>query len=110
MKKTSLYRIHRELGAKMVGFAGWEMPVQYEGVRQEHLAVRSACGLFDVSHMGEIEVRGPDALRFCQWITTNDASRIKINQAQYTLVCYESGGSWTTLFYINFRMRTYFSV
>lgn len=76
----------------MVEFAGWEMPVQYEGLRQEHLAVRSACGLFDVSHMGEIEVRGSDALKFCQWLCTNDANKIKINQAQYTLMCYENGG------------------
>lgn len=76
----------------MVEFAGWEMPVQYEGVRQEHLAVRSSCGLFDVSHMGEIEVRGVDALAYCQWITTNDANKIKINQAQYTLICYENSG------------------
>ncbi len=76
----------------MVEFAGWEMPVQYEGVRQEHLAVRNSVGLFDVSHMGEIEVRGPDALPFCQWITTNDASKIKANQAQYTLICFENGG------------------
>lgn len=92
MKRTSLYQIHKDLGAKMVEFAGWEMPVQYEGVRQEHLAVRNSVGLFDVSHMGEIEVRGPEALKFCQWITTNDANKININQAQYTLICYENGG------------------
>jgi aminomethyltransferase len=92
MKRTSLYQIHKELGAKMVEFAGWEMPVQYEGVRQEHLAVRSSAGLFDVSHMGEIEVRGPDALSFCQFITSNDAGRINDYQAQYTLICNFSGG------------------
>jgi len=92
MKRTSLFQIHKDLGAKMVEFAGWEMPVQYEGVRQEHLTVRSSCGLFDVSHMGEIEVRGPEALSFCQWITSNDTSKLKVNQAQYTLICNEKGG------------------
>ena len=92
MKRTSLYQLHKDHGAKMVEFAGWEMPVQYEGVIPEHQAVRSVCGIFDVSHMGEIEVTGPDALRFCQWLSTNDASKIEIGQAQYTLVCYENGG------------------
>lgn len=92
MKRTALYEIHKNLGAKMVEFAGWEMPVQYEGVIPEHLAVRSACGIFDVSHMGEIEVSGTDALKFCQWLTSNDASKIEIGQAQYTLMCYEHGG------------------
>lgn len=92
MKRTSLYQLHKDIGAKMVEFAGWEMPVQYEGVIAEHLAVRSVCGIFDVSHMGEIEVTGPDALKYCQWLTSNDASKIEIGQAQYTLVCNESGG------------------
>lgn len=76
----------------MVEFAGWEMPVQYEGVRAEHLAVRRAAGLFDVSHMGEIEIGGKDATVFCQWITTNDVGRIDDFQAQYTLFCNHSGG------------------
>jgi len=92
MKKTALNSIHKELGAKMVEFAGWEMPVQYEGVRQEHLAVRKSAGLFDVSHMGEIEVRGKDAIQFCQWITTNDVNKVNNFQAQYTLLCNYEGG------------------
>lgn len=92
MKKTTLHSIHKELGAKMVEFAGWEMPVQYEGIRQEHLAVRKSSGLFDVSHMGEIEVRGPDAIRFCQWVTTNDVKKVADFQAQYTLLCNNEGG------------------
>ena len=92
MKKTALNSIHKELGAKMVEFAGWEMPVQYEGLRQEHLAVRSSCGLFDVSHMGEVEVRGKDAIDFCQWVTTNDVKKVQDNQAQYTLLCNTEGG------------------
>ncbi|MEK6223950.1 MAG: glycine cleavage system aminomethyltransferase GcvT [Thermodesulfobacteriales bacterium] len=92
MKKTALNSIHKELGAKMVEFAGWEMPVQYEGVRQEHFAVRKSAGLFDVSHMGEIEVKGRDAIKFCQWVTTNDAKKVQNFQAQYTLLCNNEGG------------------
>ncbi len=92
MKKTALNSIHKELGAKMVEFAEWEMPVQYEGVRQEHLAVRKSAGLFDVSHMGEIEVKGIDAIKFCQWVTTNDAKKVQNFQAQYTLLCNNEGG------------------
>jgi aminomethyltransferase len=76
----------------MVEFAGWEMPVQYRGVIEEHLAVRSSAGLFDVSHMGEIEVRGDDALQFCQRLTANDLSRMKVSQAQYNLLLNENGG------------------
>jgi len=92
MKKTTLNSIHKELGAKMVEFAGWEMPVQYEGVRKEHLAVRQSAGLFDVSHMGEIEIRSKDAINFCQWITTNDLNKVADFQAQYTLLCNHEGG------------------
>ncbi len=76
----------------MVPFAGWEMPVQYSGVIDEHRAVREAAGLFDVSHMGEIDVKGPHALDFVQLVTTNDASRLEIGQAQYSLICYPTGG------------------
>jgi len=76
----------------MVGFAGWNMPVQYQGVIAEHLAVRSHAGLFDVSHMGEIEVRGKGALDFCQRMTANDLSRAKLFQAQYNLLLNEQGG------------------
>lgn len=92
MKKTALNSIHKELGAKMVEFAGWEMPVQYESARKEHLAVRASAGLFDVSHMGEIEIRGKDAIGFCQWITTNDVNKVSNFQAQYTLLCNREGG------------------
>lgn len=76
----------------MVAFAGWEMPVQYRGVIQEHLAVRSRAGLFDVSHMGEVEIRGPQALDLCQRLTANDVSRLKKGQAQYNLLLNEDGG------------------
>jgi aminomethyltransferase len=92
MKKTPLNALHRQLGARMVEFGGWEMPVQYAGVITEHLAVRSAAGLFDVSHMGEIEVRGGKSLAFLQYATTNDVSALVDGQVQYTALCYPSGG------------------
>lgn len=92
MKRTPLYAAHRRAGAKMVEFAGWEMPVQYRGVIDEHVAVRTRAGLFDVSHMGEIEVRGPGALELCQKITANDVARIQLQQAQYNLLMNDRGG------------------
>lgn len=92
MKKTVLNQVHRDLGARMVEFGGWDMPVQYSGVIAEHLAVRSAAGLFDVSHMGEIEVTGPDALAFIQYATINDASTLVDGQVQYSALCYPDGG------------------
>jgi aminomethyltransferase len=92
LKKTALYAAHRRAGAKMVEFAGWEMPVRYSGVIDEHVAVRSRAGLFDVSHMGEIEVRGAGALEFCQRISANDVGRMKVSQAQYNLLLYENAG------------------
>jgi aminomethyltransferase len=92
MKRTPLYQAHRRAGAKMVEFAGWEMPVQYSGVIDEHVAVRTRAGLFDVSHMGEIVIRGPSAFELCQKISANDLSRIKQEQAQYNLLMNENGG------------------
>lgn len=92
MKKTPLNHIHRQLGARMVDFGGWDMPVQYAGVIAEHLAVRTAAGLFDVSHMGEIEVSGLQAFDFLQYATTNDLSQLIDGQVQYTALCYETGG------------------
>lgn len=92
MKLTPLNAVHKALGARMVPFGGWEMPVQYAGVIEEHLAVRERAGLFDVSHMGEIEVRGPDALALVQKLTTNDAARLVDGQVQYSALCYPDGG------------------
>lgn len=83
LQRTALNDAHRRLGAKMIDFGGWDMPVTYAGTIDEHLAVRTAAGLFDVSHMGELEVRGPQALALVQHITTNDASKLQIGQAQY---------------------------
>src|SRR5947208_993578 len=90
--RTPLFERHVALGARMVPFAGWEMPVQYEGVIPEHLAVRNECGVFDVSHMGEFEVEGPQAREFLQSMLSNDLDRIGPGQAQYTLLTNEQGG------------------
>ena len=93
LKRTALNSLHKALGAKMVEFGGWEMPVEYSGIIQEHLAVRQAAGLFDVSHMGEIEVSGPRALPLLQYITCNDASRLKDFQAQYSALMLPKGSA-----------------
>jgi len=86
LKSTPLRDRHEALGARLVPYAGWEMPVEYSGISDEHLAVREAAGLFDVSHMGEIEVAGAGALAAVQWVTTNDASRLDVGHAQYTAI------------------------
>src|SRR5947199_203907 len=91
-RRTPLYEAHRALGGRLVEFAGWEMPLSYRGIAEEHQAVRRHCGLFDVSHMGEIEVRGPSAAAVCQEVTVNDVRRLGIGDAQYTLLCNEAGG------------------
>jgi aminomethyltransferase len=92
LKRTPLYTVHKASGAKMVDFGGWEMPVQYSGILDEHHAVRKGVGLFDVSHMGEIEVHGPQSLQLVNWVTTNDAARLKQGQAHYSALLYEHGG------------------
>jgi len=92
LKRTPLNEVHRASGAKMVDFGGWDMPVQYSGLVDEHNTVRTAVGLFDVSHMGEIEVRGPEALQLVDYVTTNAASKLKNGQAQYSGLLYEHGG------------------
>jgi len=92
LQRTPLHDRHVELGAKMVPFAGWEMPVQYDGVIQEHKAVRTDAGVFDVSHMGEIEIEGPQATTLLQSLLSNDLDRIAPGEAQYTLLTNERGG------------------
>src|SRR5687768_11674007 len=91
LKKTPLHARHKSLGARMVEFGGWDMPVEYSGVVEEHLAVRTRAGLFDVSHMGEIEIAGKDALAAVQQITCNDASKLAHNQAQYSALTTAEG-------------------
>jgi aminomethyltransferase len=98
LKRTPLYEAHVAAGAKLVPFAGWEMPVEYEGIRPEHLTVRSACGVFDVSHMGEIETEGPGAVELLQRLLSNDVSKIEIGGAQYSVLCREDGGALDDLF------------
>ena len=98
LRRTPLHDRHAAAGAKLVPFAGWEMPVQYQGIRQEHVGVRTGAGLFDVSHMGEIETRGPDAEDFLQRILSNDVTRIADHGAQYALLCREDGGVLDDLF------------
>lgn len=92
LKRTPLHDSHVSLGARMVDFAGWDMPVQYSGPIPEHLAVRRAAGIFDVSHMGEIEVRGADALALVQRVTTNDVAKLQDNQVQYSTMTNDQGG------------------
>ena len=91
LKKTPLNARHRSLGARMVEFGGWDMPVEYSGVADEHMAVRTRAGLFDVSHMGEIELAGRDALAAVQQLTSNDASRLSVRQAQYSALTTPAG-------------------
>jgi aminomethyltransferase len=98
VRRTPLYEKHVEHGAKLVDFAGWEMPVRYDGIREEHLAVRTHAGMFDVSHMGEGEVEGPGALAFLQRVLSNDVSKIEIGGAQYSCLCNEHGGVIDDLF------------
>ena len=93
LRRTPLYDEHKALDARLVGFSGWEMPVQYEGIKAEHQAVRERVGLFDVSHMGELVFRGPDAEEAVQRLVTRDISRLEEGQAGYSAVCYESGGT-----------------
>ena len=92
LRRTPLYDAHVAAGAKMVPFGGWEMPVQYRGIIEEHRAVRGSVGLFDISHMGEFEVEGPGALAAVQRLTTNDASTLEVGQVQYAVLCDDDGG------------------
>jgi len=92
VKRTPLYDIHRQLGARMIAFGGWEMPVSYTGIIEEHLQVRHHAGLFDVSHMGEVEICGPQAEAAVQYLTTNDVRRLDDYQLQYSALCNHAGG------------------
>ncbi|HCR36620.1 MAG TPA: glycine cleavage system aminomethyltransferase GcvT, partial [Opitutae bacterium] len=93
LKRTPLYEFHAKHGARFVPFAGWEMPIQYTSILEEHRAVRLRAGLFDVSHMGEATVTGPGARPFLNYVMTNDFSKIKPGRAKYTLMCNPSGGA-----------------
>src|ERR1700730_14112517 len=92
LRTTPLNSVHRALGAKMVDFGGWDMPVQYSGIIEEHNAVRNAVGVFDVSHMGEIEIHGPQAAQLTDFVTTNAVEKLKIGQVHYSGLLYQHGG------------------
>jgi aminomethyltransferase len=98
LKRTPLHDRHVAAGARLVPFAGWEMPVSYAGIREEHEAVRDSAGVFDVSHMGEVETSGPDAEAFLQRVLSNDVSRLAVGGAQYSVLCREDGGVLDDLF------------
>jgi aminomethyltransferase len=106
MKPTAFNALHRKLGAKLVEFAGYEMPVQYSGIIDEHKTVRSNVGIFDVSHMGEFKITGPDALALVQKVTINDASKLTEGKVQYSAMCYPDGGIVDDL--LVYRMKDHF--
>jgi len=110
MKKTAFYDVHKNLGAKLVDFAGFEMPVQYSSMIQEHKAVRETVGLFDVSHMGEVYVEGDNALDFVQHITVNNAAKLVDGQVQYSAMCYENGGIVDDLLVYKFNDKKFLLV
>lgn len=92
LKRTPLYPVYAKYGAKTIDFGGWDLPVQFSSIMEEHDAVRNRAGLFDVSHMGEVNVKGKDALKFLQYLMTNDVAKLEIGQAIYTPMCYPDGG------------------
>ncbi len=111
LKRTPLFDAHVRAGAKLVPFGGWEMPVQYAGgIRSEHLAVRRASGIFDVSHMGEVEIAGPGAEDFLQHVYSNDVAKIAVGGAQYALLCNEDGGVRDDLFTYRLDADRYLTV
>lgn len=110
MKQLQLARVHRSLGAKMVPFAGWEMPLMYSSIAEEHMAVREAAGLFDVSHMGELIVEGKDAEDFLQHVTSNDLAKLKVFDAQYSTVLNERGGVKDDVFVYRLEEQKYMVV
>ncbi len=107
MKRTPLYAAHQKLGGKLIEFGGWEMPVQYTSITDEHLAVRKAAGMFDISHMGEVLINGPGAEAFLNQTLTNDARKLAPGQGQYTLMCNERGGVIDDLYDYRLADREY---
>jgi aminomethyltransferase len=110
LRQTALHDRHRAAGAKLMPFAGWEMPVQYAGIREEHLAVRNGVGIFDVSHMGQVEVRGPQSEAFLQRVLTNDLRLVPEGGAQYSVMCREDGGVLDDLFTYRLAERVFLIV
>lgn len=110
LKRTRLYDMHKKYGGKLIDFGGWELPVQYAGIIKEHLMVRQKAGLFDVSHMGEIIIRGDKAEDFMQYLVTNDVKMLKDHQVQYALMCYPDGGVVDDLIIYKYSSQHYFLV
>lgn len=110
LKRTPLFSAHQRLGARLVEFGGWEMPVQYTGIIEEHLAVRQAAGVFDISHMGEVLIKGPAALTFLNRVLSNDLGRVAVGQGQYTLLCNEQGGAIDDLYAYRIEESSYLLV
>lgn len=106
MKETPFHKFHTELGAKMHEFAGYDMPIQYKGINEEHMAVVNSVGVFDVSHMGEFWVKGPKALEFLQKVTSNDASKLEIGQIQYSFSPMKREVSLMTFFFIAMKKKS----
>ncbi|HLN13020.1 MAG TPA: glycine cleavage system aminomethyltransferase GcvT [bacterium] len=110
LRRTPLYDRHAAAGARLVPFAGWEMPVQYAGIREEHVAVRGGAGVFDVSHMGQVETTGPEAVAFLQRMVSNDVRRIPEGGAQYSVMCKDDGGVIDDLFTYRLSENTFLTV
>jgi len=110
LKRTVLFSAHQKLGGKLIDFGGWEMPVQYTSITDEHLAVRRAAGIFDISHMGEVTVSGPGAVQFLNSVLTNDIRKLASGQGQYTLMCNERGGVIDDLYAYRLSVDVYFLI
>ena len=110
LKRTALYSAHQKLGAKLIDFGGWEMPVQYTSITDEHLAVRNAAGIFDISHMGEVTISGAGAVEFLNRTLTNDIRKLASGQGQYTLMCNERGGVIDDLYAYRLSADAYFLI
>src|SRR5262245_12383821 len=107
MKRTPLFSVHQKLGGKLIEFGGWEMPVQYTSITDEHLAVRKSAGLFDIAHMGEVLVKGSAAEQFLNSVLTNDVRKLTPGHGQYTLMCNERGGVVDDLYAYRLRADEY---
>lgn len=110
LKKTIFFKNHKDLGAKIIGFSGWALPVRYESIKKEHLAVRNKAGLFDVSHMGEIIIKGKQAQEFIDYLITNNAKKLKDFQIAYTLMCYKNGGVVDDLLVYKYNKKHFYLV
>src|SRR6266516_4628870 len=110
LRRTPLFAAHQKLGARLIDFGGWEMPLQYTGIIDEHHAVRAAAGAFDISHMGEVLVRGLNAETFLNQTLTNDLRKLDVGQGQYTLMCNERGGVIDDLYVYRIADRQYLAL